>query len=447
MKPNKKIEINMLKSSFKKPQLPSYTNNYHYYPVYYSSYPQQTYYPTIINTQQMLNYSCYPRRYLMANIPQFTNPLENLDGFTESRVKLSKRPCPEEIKCKNLSTDLFKKTVSQMTYKNSYDFKKNLDESEKTKKNKTKSTNKEIIENNGKNNLLKNILTNKKDKLENLINVSIKLISNQIITEHEFKMLSKDCIQKLTLFLLKRNLLTNENCFILGNLDSNGYNEFCQITNKMKTTSNIITINLAETILNRALRTYFDEWKKKADLSQMVPVNNFRINKLFWKDVLESTGNKNFEEFYSNIKTKFQILKKKLKKNSVSGPKKKAKFLNLVFTRNLINLTLYTLKDNTRFSKIFKNIKEEIRGKYLNNKEEVGDLDTDTYHNKDELKFNLNLKLLCKKMYGSISKRYLLPMSYFTIPEDLQSKMKNVYFPITLKDYENVFESIDKHLD
>ena len=158
------------------------------------------------------------------------------------------------------------------------------------------------------------ILKKKKENYRNLILFSVKLVSEQKIEEKEFEKLSQNEIQKLFIYLFKRGLIsvTDINHAIQFKFE---ISKCFEIFKKMDFNSNINTIFTKETILNRVLREYFNNWKKSVKSINLDDLNNFDVNKKFWEDIYFKLKQTDFEEFFKeNIKTKFQVKKKFLKR-------------------------------------------------------------------------------------------------------------------------------------
>ena len=280
-----------------------------------------------------------------------------------------------------------------------------------------------------------------------LINLILKLISKREVEEKEFMKLNTLCFQILAIFMYKRDLISKDVAVDLGNIEEKDWKKFKILKKTFRKYSNSNESGLKETIVNRVLRLCFKDWLKKSEIEENVLSNNYLINKNFWKDFFANKEESEFEKIFLCIQNSLQIQKKKLKMNTVVNSKKKPKFLNLVFRKDLLLKILNHSKNSDTFNSNFKLYKETIMNKYNDNDENEQNIELGSYHNKDELKFNLNLKHQFKKLIQESIKRLNLPKSPFGIKFDLKKKMRDVIFPITLCDYEKVFEFLEKCIE
>lgn len=294
-----------------------------------------------------------------------------------------------------------------------------------------------------------------------LADVLIKTLSNQKVNENEIEKLSKADRLVLFVYLNKRSIIPDSALDSIGEFLENT-REIVSILDERSGISNCNESGLAETIINRVIRFCFEDWIKNKNLHIFngkyklgnKKVSNEQINQKFWQELVSGKSRnadrlKNFEKMILKINNSIQIKKKKLtkrrKQKNISI--KKPKYLNIFFKKKLKQSILKCVKSSPEFRRYLAAYKKEVISQYklatmLPENEKTAEL-TDI-----NCKFTFQLKLNVRKAIGQIMKWFSKNGENLgPIPAKmLKVRLKHIACPVTLKDYLNIFEIIEKGL-
>jgi hypothetical protein len=292
----------------------------------------------------------------------------------------------------------------------------------------------------------------------NLVIVLLNVLSNKKISKNELDNLTRAERILLFLYMNKRCLISDTTLNNIGNiLDNTAKMEF--ILTERSHVSNFNESGLSETIINRILRYCFEDWIKKKNIHAFNGkykyknrnLSNEEINKMFWSQMIigetcSLQKNNKFEKLFFKISKNIQIKKKRIskKKKVKSISVKKPKYLNIFLKKNLKEKILKYAKNNKSFGLHYKSYISHVFNQYQTN--ESFNLIVNKEKNENtSIKFSFHLK-------EEIKKALLQMLKWFQIKggnmrsvnaKELKVRLKHIACPVTLKDYQNIFESIN----
>jgi hypothetical protein len=284
------------------------------------------------------------------------------------------------------------------------------------------------------------------------------VLSNKIISENEIKQLTDP--EKIVLFIYmnKRCLISDSSLNSIGNILSNT-NQIMTILKERSDVSNCNESGLTETIINRILRYCFEDWIKEVKINifngkykyKNKYMTNEDINKMFWYKMIMggSTSpekNNKFEKFYLKISKNIQIKKKRIskKKRIKSISIKKPKYLNIFLKKKLKEKILRCAKNNKCFRSHYDSYISHVFGQYQINEGYFLSANVPTEDSKNP-KFSFKLKEEIKKAVLQMLKWFRNNGKNLKCvnAKQLKVRLKHIACPVTLKDYQNIFESIN----
>ena len=288
---------------------------------------------------------------------------------------------------------------------------------------------------------------NSKNSKDQLLNLSLKFISEKEIKNEDLINLEKEDLVSFFVYPFKRNLITANMANHFISLPEANKSDIVEFLNNCKKLSNMNEFSFKETVINRVLRKCFWKWIKANESLVENENNNFEINKMFWKYLFELTDKKDFDIFYAQIKKNYQICKKHLlkkRKNVYSNQTKK--FFNILINKKIFLLIIEILKDNQDFKHFYQNYKNGIYDKYSKHFQKSTFLENSDKIKNEKLKFTVDLKFQLNKFFDSIKSDFNCQEANFNFSESLKKKIKKYSSPITFSDYKKIFEKIEKYI-
>lgn len=286
---------------------------------------------------------------------------------------------------------------------------------------------------------------------ERLVEALVKALSNREVPARELAALSRAERAGMLVYLNKRCIVPDSALDSLGKyLDSPG--EVCRVLRGRAPNSNCNGAGLAETIINRVVRFCFEDWIKTTDLEVFngqfkfgrTRVSNGEINRRFWEALVGGRRGckesaRKFEKMFLKISSSVQIKKKKIakKKRLKNVSIKQPKYLNIFLKKQLKLSILRRVRGRAGFRRFFDAYKAEVVGQYGGAAARGANC-----------KFSFQLKSQVRKALGQIFRWFaqkgagLGPVS----AKALKVRLKHVACPVTLRDYLDVFEAIEKSL-
>ena len=299
----------------------------------------------------------------------------------------------------------------------------------------------------------------------NLEELIVQLLSHKIPSLDQIIILSPCEKILLAIYLNKRMLISDRQLKSFSLMSTDGI-KISSVLSKLPERSNCNESGLTETILNRILRTCFEEWFNQAKKQFHIyngrykfrnkNVTNDGVNKLFWEHILSSQkGSRkrklNFNSVYTRILCNVQIKKKKIKKGkhkkniSIRQPK----YHNIFWKKKLKQRILKTLGGNPLFLENYHLHKSEVLFQYSS----LPDPAFDVSDNSDSLflsknKFSFDLKKQVSKAISQIFE-WIREKADVSLDLDgvlLKKKLKHIACPVTVEDHRVVFLEIEKLL-
>ena len=292
----------------------------------------------------------------------------------------------------------------------------------------------------------------------NLVLVLKNVLSNKNINEKELSTLTNPERILLFLYMNKRCLISDTTLNNIGNI-LNDTKKMQFILTERSNVSNCNESGLSETIINRILRYCFEDWIQDQNIHSFngkykyknKNLSNEEINKMFWYQLIvgnEYPFQKNikFEKLFLKINKNIQIKKKRIskRKKAKSISVKKPKYLNIFLKKNLKVNILNFVKNNKRFRLHYESYISHVYNQYQNN-DSFSLITTMNSNLSNNIKFSFRLKEEIKKALLQMLKWFkqkgqkILSVN----AKELKVKLKHIACPVTLKDYQNIFESIN----
>lgn len=295
--------------------------------------------------------------------------------------------------------------------------------------------------------------------------VIARVLSNKMPSPDQIRILSPSEKILLGIYLNKRMLISDRQLKSFPFM-STDCGPIFSILAEISERSNCNEAGLTETIVNRVLRTCFEEWfdRRKEHFHIFNGKFNFRnksitnegVNRLFWEHMLSGpktlrNRSLDFDAAYSRILSNVQIKKKKIgkskRKKNISI--KQPKYHNIFWKKKLKQVILETLGKNPRFLKNYNLHKSEVLFQYSSLPIATSDVSANTHSlGLSKNKFSFNLKKQVGKAVTQMFE-WVREKADANLELDgvfLKKKLKHVACPVTVEDHRVVFLEIERFL-